>query len=85
MSLKEDMRIIMKEMLMKYKVNMLFVVIVSIIAGIAGHILFDNKWLGFIFVCLPMCALYIYQTYQTEADYRRKHEKRHGKHQNKYR
>lgn len=75
----------MKDLLMKYKVNMIFVVLVSIVAGIAGQMLFDNRWLGFFLVCLPLCALYIYQTYHTEAEYRKKHEKRHGKHQNKYR
>lgn len=75
----------MKELLMKYKVNMLFVIIVSFIAGAAGHYFLNSKWIGFFFVCLPLCCLYIYQTYQTEADYRQKHDKSHGKHKNKYR
>ncbi len=73
----------MKNLLMKYKVNMFVVVIVSLIAGMAGSYFFDNKWLGFFFVALPMCALYIYQVYQTQAEYRANHEKK--KHKNKYR
>ena len=75
----------MKELLMKYKINMFVVIVLSLAAGMAGHYYLDNKWIGFIFVCLPLCALYVYQTYQTEADYRKQHDKKHGKHQNKYR
>lgn len=75
----------MKELLMKYKVNMIFVIIVSLLAGMAGQYFLNSKWIGFFCVCLPLCLLYIYQTYQTEADYRQKHDKSHGKHKNKYR
>ena len=52
----------MKKYLMKYKVNMLLVVIVSLLAGMAGSYFFDNRWLG-MFIVIPMCALYIYQVY----------------------
>lgn len=73
----------MKELLMKYKVNMIFVVLVSLAAGMAGTYFFNNRWLGFFFVCLPLCALYIYQTYQAQKDYREQHTLK--KHKNKYR
>lgn len=72
----------MKKYLMKYKVNMLLVVIVSLLAGMAGSYFFDNRWLG-MFIVIPMCALYIYQVYQVQADYRTQHERK--KHKNKYR
>ena len=72
----------MKKYLMKYKVNMLLVVIVSLLAGMAGSYCFDNRWLG-MFIVVPMCALYIYQVYQVQADYRTQHERK--KHKNKYR
>ena len=72
----------MKKYLMKYKVNMLLVVIVSLLAGMAGSYFFDNRWLG-MFIVVPMCALYIYQVYQVQADYRVQHERK--KHKNKYR
>ena len=67
--------ITMKKYLMKYKVNMLLV-------GMAGSYFFDNRWLG-MFIVIPMCALYIYQVYQVQADYRVEHERK--KHKNKYR
>ena len=72
----------MKKYLMKYKVNMLLVVIVSLLAGMAGSYFFDNRWLC-MFIVVPMCALYIYQVYQVQADYRVQHERK--KHKNKYR
>ncbi|MDY6029252.1 MAG: hypothetical protein SPI71_03200 [Acidaminococcaceae bacterium] len=72
----------MKKLLMKYKVNMLFVLILSLVAGMAGSYFFDNRWLGFFFVALPLCALYIYQVYQTQADYREMQNRK--KHKNKY-
>lgn len=72
----------MKKLLMKFKVNMIFVVIFSLLAGMAGSYFFNNRWLGLI-LALPLCALYIYQTYQTQADYRAEHTRK--KHTNKYR
>lgn len=72
----------MKKLLMKYKVNMLFVVIVSLIVGMAGSYFFNNRWLG-MFIVIPLCALYIYQVYQMQADYRVEHQRK--KHTNKYR
>lgn len=72
----------MKKLLMKYKVNMLFVVILSLIAGMAGSYFLNNRWLGLI-IAIPMCALYIYQVYQVQADYREQHARK--KHTNKYR
>ena len=57
----------MKKLLMKFKVNMLFVVILSLVAGMAGNYFFDNRWLGLI-IALPLCALYIYQVYQVQAE-----------------
>ena len=48
----------------------------------AGNYFFDNRWLGLI-IALPLCALYIYQVYQVQADYREQHARK--KHTNKYR
>ncbi len=72
----------MKKLLMKYKVNMLFVIMLSLIAGMAGSYFFDNRWLGLL-IALPLCALYIYQVYQIQAEYREKQTRK--KHTNKYR
>lgn len=72
----------MKKLLMKYKVNMLFVVILSLLAGMAGSYFLNNRWLGLI-ITIPLCALYIYQVYQVQADYREQHARK--KHTNKYR
>lgn len=72
----------MKELLMKVKVNMLIVVLLSLVAGMAGSYFFDNRWLGLI-IALPLCALYIYQVYQVQADYREQQTRK--KHKNKYR
>lgn len=73
---------IMKKFLMKIKVNMLIVLIISLLGGMAGSYFFNNRWLGLI-VAIPLCALYIYQVYQVQADYREQHTKK--KHTNKYR
>lgn len=73
---------IMKKYLMKIKVNMLIVLIISLLGGMAGSYFFNNRWLGLI-VAIPLCALYIYQVYQVQADYREQHTKK--KHTNKYR
>ena len=63
----------MKKYLMKIKVNMLIVLIISLLGGMAGSYFFNNRWLGLI-VAIPLCALYIYQVYHTKK-----------KHTNKYR
>lgn len=72
----------MKKYLMKYRVNMIFVVILSLVGGMLGSYFFDNRWLGLI-IAIPLCALFIYQTYEIQAEYKRKHERK--KHTNKYR
>lgn len=72
----------MKKLLMKIKVNMIIVVLISLAGGMIGSHFFDNRWLGLI-IAIPMCALYIYQVYQIQADYREQHAKK--KHTNKYR
>lgn len=72
----------MKKYLMKIKVNMLIVLIISLLGGMAGSYFFNNRWLGLI-VAIPLCALYIYQVYQVQADYREQHARK--KHTNKYR
>lgn len=72
----------MKKYLMKIKVNMIVVVLLSLVAGMAGNYFFNNRWLGLI-LALPLCALYIYQVYQVQADYREQHTRK--KHTNKYR
>lgn len=73
----------MKALLMKYKLNMLYVVGASIVAGIFFQQVFDNRWLGFFLVGLPLCAIYIYQTYAEQAAYRVIQDKK--RHKNKYR
>ena len=70
----------MKKYLMKIKVNMLVVILLSLVAGMAGNYFFNNRWLGLI-LALPLCALYIYQVYQVQADYREQHTRK--KHTNK--
>lgn len=65
----------MKKYLMKIKVNMLIVLIISLLGGMAGSYFFNNRWLGLI-VAIPLCALYIYQVYQVQADYREQHTKK---------
>ena len=72
----------MKKYLMKIKVNMLVVILLSLVAGMAGNYFFNTRWLGLI-LALPLCALYIYQVYQVQADYREQHTRK--KHTNKYR
>lgn len=72
----------MKKFLMKIKVNMIIVVLLSLVAGMAGNHFFNNRWLGLI-IALPLCALYIYQVYQVQADYREQYTRK--KHTNKYR
>ncbi len=76
----------MKKYLMKIKVNMLIVVLLSLVAGMAGSYFFNNKWLGLI-IALPLCALYIYQVYQVQADYKNQfdYNAKKNKHKNKYR
>ncbi len=65
----------MKKYLMKIKVNMLIVLIISLLGGMVGSYFFNNRWLGLI-VAVPLCALYIYQVYQVQADYREQHTKK---------
>ena len=48
----------MKKYLMKIKVNMLIVLIISLLGGMVGSYFFNNRWLGLI-VAIPLCALYI--------------------------
>ena len=38
----------MKKFLMKIKVNMLIVLIISLLGGMAGSYFFNNRWLGLI-------------------------------------
>ena len=72
----------MKEKLLKIKMNMFIVIVATIIAGMAGHYFLDNRWLGFIFVGLPLCGFYMWQQY-TKIDEATKKMK--TKHKNKYR
>lgn len=72
----------MKKYLMKIKVNMLIVVLLSLLAGMVSNYFLNNRWLGLI-IAIPLCALYIYQVYQVQADYREQHMRK--KHTNKYR
>ena len=72
----------MKELLMKKKVSMIFVLAVSLIVGMLGHAYLGNRWLGLI-VAIPLCGLYIYQTYQGEKENHIKQINK--KHKNKYR
>ena len=72
----------MKNFLMSIKINVFIIVVASIAAGMAAHYFFQNKWLGFFFVALPLIALYMYQTYTKMADLDKKLK---VKHKNKYR
>ena len=46
----------MKKFLMKIKVNMIIVVLLSLVAGMAGNHFFNNRWLGLI-IALPLTTL----------------------------
>ena len=50
----------MKKYLMKIKVNMLIVLIISLLGGMAGSYFFNNRWLGLI-DANPDSDLYNYQ------------------------
>ncbi len=72
----------MREKLLNIKLNLFIIIILTIIAGMAGHYYLDNRWLGLIFVGLPLCAFYCWQQY-TKIDEANKKIK--TKHKNKYR
>lgn len=72
----------MKNFLLGIKLNMLIIVIATIAAGIGAQMAFDNRWLGFIGVGIPLTALYCWQEYTKMADLDKKLK---NKHKNKYR
>ena len=47
----------MKKFLLGIKLSMLIIVIATIAAGIAAEFLFENRWLGFVGVGMPVDAI----------------------------
>ena len=72
----------MKKFLLGIKLSMLIIVIATIVAGIAAEFLFENRWLGFVGVGIPLTALYWWQEYTKMAELDKKLK---TKHKNKYR
>ncbi len=72
----------MKKFLLSIKLSMLIIVIATIAAGIAAEFLFENRWLGFVGVGIPLTALYWWQEYTKMAELDKKLK---TKHKNKYR
>ena len=73
----------MREFMLKYQLKMWQVLVVSIVAGIGGEYLFQQRWLGFWCVAMPLFAIYCYQQYALIDNEKKKLEKK--KHGNKYR
>lgn len=72
----------MKKFLLDIKLSMLIIVIATIVAGIAAEFLFENRWLGFVGVGIPLTGLYWWQEYTKMAELDKKLK---TKHKNKYR
>ena len=72
----------MKKFLLSIKLSMLIIVIATIVAGIAAEFLFENRWLGFVGVGIPLTGLYWWQEYTKMAELDKKLK---TKHKNKYR
>ena len=72
----------MKKYLLGIKLSMLIIVIATIVAGIAAEFLFENRWLGFVGVGIPLTGLYWWQEYTKMAELEKKLK---TKHKNKYR
>ena len=49
----------MKKLLMKFKVNMLFVVILSLVAEYGGRTTFDNRWVRLNHRTAFVCFVYL--------------------------
>ncbi len=72
----------MREKLLNIKLNLFIIVVATIIAGMVGHYYLNNRWLGLIFVGLPLCGFYCWQQYSKIND---ETKKMNNKHKNKYR
>jgi len=69
--------------MLKYQLKMWQVIIVSLAAGIVGQYFFQQRWLGFWLVAVPLMGIYFYQQYALIDNEKKKLEKK--KHTNKYR
>lgn len=73
----------MWEFLTRYMLKMWQVVVASLAAGLAGQIFFEQRWLGFWLVAVPLMAIYFYQQYAVIDNEKKRLERK--KHANKYR
>lgn len=73
----------MREFLLKYQLKMWQVIVAALVAGIGGQMAFGQRWIGFVFVALPLCAVYCYQQYAIIDNEKQRLERK--KHTNKYR
>lgn len=73
----------MREFMLKYLLKMWQIILVALVAGFAGEYFFQQRWLGFWCVAVPLCAVYMYQQYALIDNEKKKLEKK--KHTNKYR
>lgn len=72
----------MRNFLLGIKLNMLIIIAVSIIAGVASEVLLNSKWYAFWIVVLPLIGLYMWQEYTKMNELNKKLQ---NKHKNKYR
>lgn len=72
----------MRNFLLGIKLNMLIIIAVSIIAGVASEVLLNSKWYAFWIVVLPLIGLYMWQEYTKMDELNKKLQ---NKHKNKYR
>ena len=73
----------MREFLTRYMLKMWQVVVLSLAAGLAGQIFFEQRWLGFWLVAVPLMAIYFYQQYAVIDNAKKRLERK--QHANKYR
>ncbi len=72
----------MKKFLLSIKLNMMIIIAVSILAGVASEVFLQSKWYAFWIVVLPLIALYMWQEYTKMEEINKKAQ---IKHKNKYR
>ncbi len=72
----------MKKFLLSIKLNMMIIIAVSILAGVASEFFLKSKWYAFWIVVLPLIALYMWQEYTKMDELNKKAQ---IKHKNKYR
>lgn len=69
--------------MLKYQLKMWQVIVASFAAGIVGEYFFQERWLGFWIVAVPLMVIFCYQQYALIDNEKKKLEKK--KHGNKYR